>query len=158
MKGLLSSQHTILLWCCYMQVWFVCELIVPNALACGSSPASEKTRPRESRTMYLVYFLTFATFSLVCPISVPAALRQSHCMFCVLLIILTFGLLCPIRVPAVPRWPQKKNYPWSSEHVSIVFWGFVFQLVLIFILVVFCNLFLPFSATDHQMSWRHWLV
>ena len=66
---------------------------VPNQHACGASPTSEKTRPWIFGACILCISSIFVTFSLVCPISVPAALRR----------------------------PQKKHAPGILEHASCVF-------------------------------------
>ena len=56
-----------------------------------------KNTPLEFGSMYLVYFVDFVTFSLVCPIRVPAALRR----------------------------PQKKHAPGFLEQVCCVFCWFL---------------------------------
>ena len=88
-------------WCVYMRFWYVYELGVPNQRACGASPTSEKTRPWIFGAGILCILLIFVTFSLVCPISVPAALRR----------------------------PQKKHAPGILEHVPCVFCRFVLFVV-----------------------------
>ena len=47
------------------------------------------------------------------------------CTFCVLSIFVTFSLVCPISMPAALRRPQKKHAPGILEHVPCVFCRFL---------------------------------
>ena len=58
-----------------IKAFHVFELGVPNQRACGASPTSKKTRPWNFGPCTLCILLFVVAFSLVCPISVPAALR-----------------------------------------------------------------------------------
>ena len=70
------------------------------------------------------------TFSLVCPISMPAALRRPQKKHaagilehvpCDFFILGTFSLVCPMSMPVALRRPQKKHAPGILEHVPRVF-------------------------------------
>ena len=75
---------------------------VPNQHACGASATSEKTDPWNFGACIFRVLSIFGTFSLVCPISIPAALRRPQqktrpwnvgaCTLCVLPIFVV--LLC----------------------------------------------------------------
>ena len=81
-------------FCCF-------QFGVPNEHACGASPTSEKTRPWNFGACTLCVLPNFVVFSLVCPMSMPAALRR----------------------------PQKKHAPGILEHVPCVFCRFLLFLV-----------------------------
>ena len=119
---------------------YVFELGVPNQRACGASLTSEKTRPWNFGPCTLCILSFFVAFSLVCPLSVPAALRRpqkkhapgiwDHVPYVFCHFLCVFSLVCPISVPAALRRPQKKHDPGILDHVPYVFCHFVaFSLV-----------------------------
>ena len=77
---------------------FYFQLGVPNQRACGASATSEKTRPWNFGACFNMFiYVFFVLMSLVCPISMPAALRR----------------------------PQKKHAPGILEQVPCVFCRFL---------------------------------
>ena len=75
---------------------------MPNQRVCGASATSAKTRSWTLGACFNMFICAFDVFmSLVCPISVPAALRR----------------------------PQKKHAPEIWEHVPCVFCRFMLFLV-----------------------------